>query len=159
MKEAITSTPILRHFDRNRDSILETDFFDYVNEDVLSQYDDEGVLHPVAFYSKNMNPAECNYEIYDKELLAIIRCLEHWRSELEAIDISIQIFIDHQALKHFMETKDLTRRQARWALFLSEFNFKIQYQTGPRNAKVDALTRMPGSIPVDPNDERRRYQH
>ena len=94
MKEAVTSAPILRHFDRNRDSILETDSSDYVNGGVLSQYDNEGVLHPLAFYRKNMNPAECNHEIYDKELRAIIRCLEHWRPELEATDVPIQIFTD-----------------------------------------------------------------
>ena len=64
-----------------------------------------------------MIPAECNYHIYDKELLAIIRCfehwrpeLEHWRPELEHTDLPIQIFTDHQALKTFMENKQLTRR-------------------------------------------------
>ena len=76
MKEAITSTFILHHFDRNRDFILKIDFFDYVNEDVLSQYDDEEILHLVTFYNKNMNSTKCNYEIYDKKLLIIIRCLK-----------------------------------------------------------------------------------
>ncbi len=73
----MTAAFVLKHFDSIREAILETDFSDYVNGGVLSQYDDEGILHSVAFYSKNMVPAECNYEIYDKELLAIIRCLEH----------------------------------------------------------------------------------
>jgi len=70
-------TSILRHFDQTREAILETDSFDYVNDEVLSQYDDEEVLHSVAFYSKNMSSAECNYEIYDKELLTIIQAFEH----------------------------------------------------------------------------------
>jgi len=77
MKRRMTETSILRHFDQTRDFILETDSSDYVNDEVLSQYDDEDVLHPIAFYSKNMFPAECNYEIYDKELLTIIRAFEH----------------------------------------------------------------------------------
>ncbi len=77
MKRRMTEAPILRHFDQTREAILETDSFDYVNDGVLSQYDDEGVLHPVAFYSKNMSSAECNYEIYDKKLLTIIRAFEH----------------------------------------------------------------------------------
>ena len=51
--------------------------------------DDEGVLHLVAFYSKNIVPAECNYEIYDKELLVIVRYLEYWRPELELTDIPV----------------------------------------------------------------------
>jgi hypothetical protein len=50
---------------------------------VLSQYNNKGVLHPVAFYSKKMTPAECNYKIYDKELLAIVYCLKEWSAELE----------------------------------------------------------------------------
>jgi len=124
---------------------------------VLSQYDDDSVLHPVAFFSKNLLPAECNYEIYDKELLAIIRCLENWRPDLESTEIPIKIFTDHKALTYFTESKELTRRQARWSEKLSEFNFKIMYQTGPRNVKADALTRMAGSVPKDKLDERNTY--
>jgi len=54
---------VLRHFDLKRQAILETDASDYVKNGILSQYDDEGVLHPVTFYSKSMVPAECNYHI------------------------------------------------------------------------------------------------
>ena len=77
MKKRMTEVSILRHFDQNRKAILETDSFDYVNDDILSQYDDEETLHPMIYYSKNLSLAECNYEIYDKELLAIIRAFEH----------------------------------------------------------------------------------
>ncbi len=73
----MTETFILRHFDQICDSILEIDSFNYVNDEVLSQYDDEDVLHLIVFYSKNMSSAECNYEIYDKKLLIIIRAFEH----------------------------------------------------------------------------------
>jgi hypothetical protein len=55
---------------------VETDTSDYVSAGVLSQYDDEGILHPVAFLSKKHSPAECNYEIYDKELMAIVRAFK-----------------------------------------------------------------------------------
>jgi len=77
MKRRMTETFILRHFDQTRETILKTDSFDYVNDEVLSQYDDEEVLHSIVFYSKNMSSAECNYEIYDKKLLIIIRAFEH----------------------------------------------------------------------------------
>ena len=73
----MTEAPVLRHFDRNCESYLKTDSSDYINSGVLSQKDDDGVLHSVTFYSKNLLPAECNYEIYDKELLAIIHCFKH----------------------------------------------------------------------------------
>ncbi len=72
MKRCMIETFILRHFDQTYETILKTDSFDYVNDEVLSQYDDEEVLHSIAFYSKNMSSAECNYEIYDKKLLIII---------------------------------------------------------------------------------------
>jgi hypothetical protein len=55
---------------------VETDASDYVSARVLSQYDNEGILHPVAFFSKKYSPAECNYEIYDKELMAIVHTFE-----------------------------------------------------------------------------------
>ncbi len=73
----MTAVFVLKHFDSIREAILETNFLNYVNGEVLSQYDDEDILHSVIFYSKNMVLAECNYEIYDKELLTIIRCLKH----------------------------------------------------------------------------------
>jgi hypothetical protein len=113
----------------------------------------------VAFYSKNMAPAECNYEIYDKELLAIIRCLKHWRPELKSTDILIKVFTDHRNLEYFITTKELSRRQAKWAEKLAEFNFKILYQSGAKNHKADALTRMPGYRPDSDEDNRRKYQH
>ncbi len=72
MKKCMTETFILRHFDQTRDFILEIDSFNYVNDEVLFQYDDEDVLHSIVFYSKNMSFAECNYKIYDKKLLIII---------------------------------------------------------------------------------------
>ncbi len=72
MKRRIIKTSILRHFDQTRETILEINSFNYVNDEVLSQYDDEEVLHSIVFYNKNMSSAECNYEIYDKELLIII---------------------------------------------------------------------------------------
>ena len=135
----ITFISIFRHFDRSREFILEIDSFDYVNEEMLSQYDDENVLYSVTFYNKNMISMKCNYEIYNKELLIIIKCLKHWRLKLKTINISIKIFTDHKSLKHFMIIKELFRRQIRWVLFLFEFNFKIMYQIELQNIKVDSL--------------------
>jgi len=77
MKKRMTEVSILRHFDQNRKAILETDSFDYINDDILSQYDDEETLHSMIYYSKNLSLAECNYEIYDKKLLAIIHVFKH----------------------------------------------------------------------------------
>ena len=76
LKTAFTTVPILRHFDHDREIIVETDASDYVSAGILLQYDDDAILNPVAFFSKKHSPAECNCEIYDKELMAIVRCFE-----------------------------------------------------------------------------------
>ncbi len=99
MKKCMTETSILRYFDQTCNFILEINSFNYVNDEVLSQYDDEEVLHSIAFYDKNMSFAECNYEIYDKKLLIIIQAFKHWWFKLKLIDISIKMFIDHQVLR------------------------------------------------------------
>ncbi len=142
LKKQISSISVLRHFDVKHQAILKIDAFNYVKDDILSQYDDENVLHSIVFYSKSMISAECNYHIYDKKLLAIIRCFEHWRLKLENTELSIQIFTDHQTLKIFMKNKQLTWQQANYLNILSKFNFQIIFWSGKINIKVDALTRM-----------------
>ncbi len=150
---------ILKHFNLIREAILKTDFSNYVNDKVLSQYDDENILHSMIFYSKNMIFAECNYEIYDKKLLIIIRCLKHWCFELKCMNISIKIFINHLNLKYFMIIKELIRWQAKWAEKLSEYNFKIIYQLKKQNLKVNMLIRMSDVKSVKANDDHKLYQH
>jgi hypothetical protein len=157
LKNAFTSEPVLKHFDWDKPAILETDASDYVCAGVLSQDDDKATLHPVAFYSKKMTPAECNYEIYDKELLAIVRCLEEWSSELEMSQEKIRILTDHRNLEYFMTTKKLNRRQARWSEFLSRFNFTIVYRPGKQGIKPDSLTRRSQDMPQE-GDERLLHQ-
>jgi hypothetical protein len=157
IKQRITSAPVLVHFDHTQTAYVEADSSDYVQGGVLSQMKD-GILHPVAFFSRKLSPAECNYEIYDKELLAIVNCLEHWRPELEGTKLPIQILTDHKALEYFMTSKKLTRRQARWALTLANYNFQIAYRPGKANGKADALTRKPGDRPTGDTDERQKYQ-
>jgi len=112
LKKAFTSVPILRHFDYDREIIIKTDASDYVLAGILSQYDDEGVLHPGAFYTKKQSPAECNYEIYYKELMAIVLAFEEWRPHLEGSRHPIQVLSDHKNLEYFMSTKLLNHRQA-----------------------------------------------
>ena len=70
------SAPILKHFDPEKEILVETDASDYVPAGILSKRNEEGTLHSVAFFFRKHSHAEYNYEIYDKELLAIIRCFE-----------------------------------------------------------------------------------
>ncbi len=115
LKQQVMTVLVLKHFNLIREAILKTDFLNYVNDKVLSQYDDEDILHSMIFYSKNMILAKCNYKIYDKKLLIIIRYLKHWRFKLKCMNILIKIFIDHLNLKYFMIIKELIRWQAKWA--------------------------------------------
>ena len=86
-------------------------------------------LHPVAFHSRTMQPAELNYEIYDKELLAIYDAFKHWRSYLEGAAHVILVMSDHKNLEYFTTTKVLTRHQACWSEYLSRFNYTIRYHS------------------------------
>ncbi len=158
MKRRMIKTLILRHFDQTCETILEINSFNYVNDEVLSQYDDEEILHSIAFYSKNMFSAECNYEIYDKELLIIIQAFKHWQSELKLINISIKMFIDHQALTLLMKDKELSRWQMHWVQKLADFNFKIMYQSDKQNIKINALTHWVDVVLRSFKNERVYYQ-
>ncbi len=142
LKKQVSSTSVLRHFDLKRQAILKTDASNYVKDEILSQYDDEKVLHSMIFYSKSMIFAEINYHIYDKKLLVIIWCFEHWRLELKCIELLIQMFINHQTLKIFMKNKQLSRQQVNYLNILSKFNFQIIFRSGKMNTKIDALIRM-----------------
>jgi hypothetical protein len=115
LKATFTSAPVLAHFDPDQDVIVETDASDYVSTGVLSQYDDDNVLHPVAYFSKEHSPTECNYEIYDKELIAIVQAFKEWRPELQSGINPIYVLSDHKNLEYFTTTTLLNRCQARWS--------------------------------------------
>ena len=157
LKEAVTTAPVLRHFDVNRPIVVETDASNLVSAGVLSQYDDDSYMHPVAFYSKKHSPAECNYEIYDKELLAIILAFKEWRPLLEGANHPVEIISDHRNLTYFTTNRLLNYRQTRWSELLSCFNYKINYKPGPAHGKVDALTRQ-GEESNGENEEREQHR-
>ncbi|ODM22623.1 hypothetical protein SI65_00212 [Aspergillus cristatus] len=142
LKKQLTDALILRHYHSDLETKLETDASDGVVAGVLSQKHGD-LWHPVAYYSKSMSDAECNDEIHDKEMLAIIRALKEWRAELEGLKLRerFNIYTDHRALEYFMTTKKLNARQARWAEFLSRFYFLIRYRPGCENTLAAALSR------------------
>ena len=84
-----------------------------------------------------------NYEIHNKEMLAIVRCLEAWRHFLEGAVVKFEIWTDHKNLEYFIKAQKLNRRQARWALYLSRFDFTLKHVPGSKMGKADSLTRRP----------------
>ena len=142
LKKAFTTAPILRIPDDVNPFRLSTDASDFAIGSVLSQWDPADELwHPVAFHSKALNVHERNYEIYDKELLAIIRGLEEYRHYLEGHPEQFEIWSDHQNLTYFRTAQNLTRRQARWALYLTRFNYSLHHKPGKSMQAEDPLSR------------------
>jgi len=117
------------------------DSSDFATGAVLSQQSPEDKKwHPVAFLSKSLSPVEQNYEIHDKEMLAIVRALEEWRHFVEGAEHCCEIWTDHKNLQYFMTAKKLNRRQARWSLLLARFDFIMHHHPGKSIGKMDALS-------------------
>jgi hypothetical protein len=149
LKTAFTSAPMLRHFDPGKPIHLETDASVFAIASILSQPgegQEKRPWHPVAFYSRKLEPAEQNYETHDQELLAIVKCFVHWRHYLEGSRFPIKVLSDHANLKYFMDTTTLSRRQARWAQDLSAYDFEIEYRAGKANP-ADGPSRRPDYEP------------
>ena len=96
--------------------------------------------HPVAFLSKSLSPVKRNYEIHDKEMLAIIWALEEWRHFLEGAEHQVKIWTDHKNLEYSMSAKKFNQRQARWSLLLARFDFLLHHHPGKTMDKSDALS-------------------
>jgi hypothetical protein len=140
LKQAFVSEPVLLMPDNDKPFKVEVDASDYATGGILMQTGRDEKWHPVAYLSKSLSETERNYDIHDKELLAIICTLASWRQYLEGAPHTIEILTDHQNLEYFQTAQKLSRRQARWALFLTRFNFILTHKAGTLN-KADPLSR------------------
>ena len=129
LKEHFTTAPVLAFPDLDCKFRLESDASDYATGAVLS-IEQDGIWHPVAFSSHSMTPQERNYLVADKEMLSVIQALEQWRHYLEGARHQFEIWNDHANLQWCMTRQDLNRRQARWAMYLSQFNMLWFYKPG-----------------------------
>ena len=122
---------------------METDASDFVIAGILSQKVEDGKIHPVRFVARKLNPAGLNYDVDDKEMLAVDNSLNKNRHFLQRATHKTIIFSDHQNLTYFTTAILLNRRQARWAKQLKQCNFDLLYRSGTSNAKADILSRCP----------------
>src|SRR5258707_2349282 len=143
LKKAFGSTLVLPHCAPDLPMMVEMDASDCAIVGILSVTTEDGEIWLVAFYSHTLQSAERNYDMHDKELLAIYEAFKSWHHYLEGSAKTIDMVTDHKNLEYFTTTKKLTRWQARWSKFLSQFNLSIRFRPGRLGAKPDALTQRP----------------
>jgi len=143
LKKAFMTRPVLVAPDLDKEFRVEVDALNYATGGVLSIKCSDDLWRPVAFISKSLSDIERNYEIYNKEILAIVRCLEAWRHFLEETVVKFEIWTDHKNLEYFMKAQKLNRQQAKWVLYLSRFDFVLKHIPRTKMEKIDSLSRRP----------------
>ena len=138
-KKALCSEPVMRSPNFSRTFVLQTDASDRGIGAILSQCDDKGKEHPIAFYSKKLLPRETQYSTVEKECLAIKAATHAFRVYLLGRQFIIQT--DHRALKWLDRLKDNNARLTHWSLALQPYQFVVQYQAGSANNNADGLSR------------------
>jgi len=143
LKRIFTSKLVLATPDLDKEFRVEANASNYATGGVLSIKCSDEKWRLVAFISKSLSDMERNYEIHDKEMLAVIKCLEAWRPFLEGVVVKFEIWTDHKNLEYFMKAQKLNRRQAQWALYLSRFDFTLKHILGDKMRKTDSLSKRP----------------
>jgi hypothetical protein len=136
---------VIDYDDVTKKIFVTTDASDRRTGAVLSFGETWETARPVAYDSYQLNDAEKNYPVHEKELLAIVKALKKWRTSL--LGTHFEVFTDHRTLEYFQSQKDMSRRQMRWSMYLADFDYDITYIRGEDNTAADALSRMPDTTP------------
>jgi RNase H-like domain found in reverse transcriptase len=147
LKQAFIFAPVLTHYKPGCPLVIETDASDYALAAILSQVESNREIHPVTYLSRTFSDTELNYDMHDKELMAIYKAFKAWRHYLKGTKVLIDVVMDHKNLEYFCTTRILSRRQARWSTFLSGFNMVIRFRPGHLRTKPNALTHWPDLYP------------
>jgi hypothetical protein len=141
LKISVSTAPVLILPNPDLEYVVDTDSSGFALGAALLQNHGFG-LQPIAFMSKKMLDAERNYTVREQEMLAIVCALKEWRHYLHGN--KFKIITDHDSLK-FIDTQknQLSSRHARWAEFMSQFNYEIIFRQGKHNIVADALSRRP----------------
>lgn len=143
LKLALTTAPVLACPDFTQPFAVHCDASDYGIGGALTQ-EVNGEEHPIAYFSHSLNANERNYSATEKEAMAVVLTVEHFRPYLEG-DKPFRVITDHASLKWFLNLKNPTGRLERWGCRLSPYNFKIEHRRGTENVVPDALSR---AVPV-----------
>ena len=152
LKRLFLSKPVLHLPDLTTPFAIAMDASKSASGTILLQTDSNGDWHPCFYLSQSFSPAEQNYDIYDRELLTIIRALKSWWHYLHGSPFPVQVFMDHKNLTYFKQPQALNRHQARWLIDLADFDLKMIHVPGKLLARPDALSRQPDLLPADDDD-------
>ena len=139
----MAARPILLQPNFNKQFVLQTNASALGVGAVLLQQGDTKKLQPVEFFSATFTPTERNYDIYERELLAIMKALAHWRPYLGWTKEPFLIQTDHANLQYWKSPRNLNRRTARWHADLQDYDFVLQHIPGKTNTLPDLLSRLP----------------
>lgn len=147
LRDALCSEPLLQYPDFTRPFVVTTDASQIAIGGILSQ-GAIGKDQPIAYTSRLLNDAEQNYSTIERELLAIVYAVNHFRPYL--FGRKFQLVTDHKPLVWLNSVKDPTSRLVRWRLKLAEYEYEVVYKAGKSNVNADALSRNPVINPVLP---------
>ena len=139
LKRRLCEAPVLRTPDFDKKFILQTDASDRGVGAVLSQEDEDGCDHPIAYFSRKLLSREEKYSTVEKECLAIKLGVQAYKVYL--LGRPFEIHTDHRALVWLDRLKETNSRLTRWSLALQPFDFKVCHRSGKLNANADALSR------------------
>ena len=141
VKAVFINKPVLKTPNFDKPFILSIDASDRGVGAILEQKDDEGIKHPVAYFSKKLNKCQCNYSTIEKEALALIMELQHFEVYLSNGNRLIEVWTDHNPLTFINRFKNKNQRLTRWSLYLQEWNLMVKHIRGTENVLPDILSR------------------
>ena len=153
LKEMFLSAPVIKMPDTAKPFFVMTTASLTATGGVLMQKDSNGDLHPCTYHYATFSPAERNYNIYDRELLAVIQALKEWHQYLMETEHPVTVIMDHKNLGHFKQPQNLSRRQACWMLFPQDCDIIWGVEQGINMGPVDALSRKDKVDTEDDNQE------
>ena len=139
LKKRLCEAPVLVIPDPKLPMVLNTDACDYAVGGTLQQDKGNG-LQPVAYWSRKLSPAERNYDVREKEFLALKEACQFWRPYLHS-GVPFKLLTDHDSLKYHKSMPNLSGRLARWVEAMSEFDYTIEHIPGKKNVVADAISR------------------
>ena len=143
LKELLCDAPVLAYprFGQNEEFVVETDTSTVGLGAVLAQMQPDGTLHPVAYASRSLQPAERNYGISELETLGLVWAVKHFRPYI--LGYPCTVYTGHAACLSLLSSRNPSTKLARWALTIQEMDLKIKHRSGKKNANADALSRNP----------------